>query len=106
MGAAENMSGGYQVQAEAIQQAITHLQNLLDDAETNDQQMQLLSHIPAPGGAKETENFHNGLHGSLKDLVTNHSQFITSVQDQITKLQTTLQRYQSGEDAARYGFGN
>jgi hypothetical protein len=40
------------------------------------------------------------------ELINNHQAFIQSVEDQISKLQKTLQRYQSGEDAARYGFGN
>ena len=107
------MSGGYQVQTDAIQQAITHLNNLLNDAHFNASQMQMIPHTTRPGDAPETQAFHakaitgsGSAPSSASDLMTNHAAFITSVQDQISKLQKTLERYQSGEDAAGYGFGN
>lgn len=110
MGAAGNMSGGYQVQTDAIQQAITHLNNLLSDAQSNDLQLQQMGFMERPGDAPETKQFHSRVladpDSSMKGLITDHGAFVTSVLDQISKLQKTLQRYQSGEDAARYGFGN
>jgi hypothetical protein len=100
------MSGGYQVQEEALQTAIKHLQDLLTEAQVNDQQMQVLGYMTAPGSATETTNFQGKALSSGRSLIAQHGAFISSVQDQITKLQKTLQRYQAGEDAARYGFGN
>ena len=100
------MSGGYQVQEEALQTAIKHLQDLLTEAQVNDQEMQAQLRITRPGDATETQAFHKRAQGSAQTLIEQHAAFINAVQDQMAKLQKTLQRYQAGEDAARYGFGN
>jgi uncharacterized coiled-coil protein SlyX len=101
-----DMSGGFGVQEEAIQTAIGHLTALFNEVQTNNDKITQLQHIRQPGGAKETAAFQTKATASAASLLTEHQSFLSSIQTQIDKLQTTLKRYQAGEDAAKYGFGN
>ncbi|HEV3355981.1 MAG TPA: hypothetical protein VG247_04255 [Pseudonocardiaceae bacterium] len=100
------MSGGFQVQEDAIRTAIGQLTALLNEAQTNGRHLDVLQHLVQPGAARETADFQRKVTSSSADLVHQHAAFVGSIQDQIHKLTTTLQRYQAGEDAAGYGFGN
>lgn len=100
------MGGGFQVQEDAIQTAIGHLTALLNEAQANGRHLEVLQHLVQPGGARETADFQRRASSSSADLMHQHTAFVGSIQDQIHRLQTTLSRYQAGEDAASYGFGN
>jgi hypothetical protein len=104
---ASDMSGGFGIQEEAIQKAIGHLTELQNQAEADYNVYNIAYYAQQPGAARETAAFHDAvLKKSTPHLASQHDAFIQSVKDQIQKLQATLKRYQAGEDAAKYGFGN
>lgn len=100
------MSGGFQVQEEAIQAAINHLQALLNDADGNRRKLLFGEGLQRPGAAKVTGDFHDAAVRSSAALSQQHDQLIQQVQNQITQLQQQLQQYRAGEDAAAGGFHN
>lgn len=90
------MSGGFRVQQDAIQTAIGHLTALLNEAQADGRHLAGLAQLQQPGGAKETADFQRKVASSSADLLTQHAAFVSSLQDQIHKLQVTSRRYSAG----------
>lgn len=100
------MSGGFQVQEEAIQAAINHLQALLTEADANTPKLRFGEWLRPPGASPVTTHFHQAAMDSSAHLSQQHDQLIQQVRNQITQLQQQLQQYRAGEDAAAGGFRN
>lgn len=82
------MNGGFRPQQDGIQAAIGHLTALLNEAQANGRNLERLQHLVQPGGAKQTAGFHRAAASSSADLVTQHAEFVSSIEDQIHKLRS------------------
>jgi hypothetical protein len=95
-GSADVAGGGFQVDLDVVQRAIALLRGLVSEAQSNDAVNTGMLGAP-PGGAPETEQFHNVVSQSLQGFQGSHHGLTDVVQAHTNNLTVVYNNYQATE---------